>query len=49
MASEDITFCSKLDCKNTKCGRNRKNIKQYWLNHSYADFPDCKDFKEEKK
>ena len=44
--SEDITFCSKSDCKNTKCERNPKNIKQYWLDHSYAMFTDCEYFKE---
>ena len=22
----DITFCTKSDCKNLKCGRNQKNI-----------------------
>lgn len=41
MTSEDITFCSKSDCKNTKCERNPKNIQQYWLDHSFAYFDDC--------
>lgn len=44
--SEDITFCSKPDCKNTECERNQSNIKQYWLDHSYAVFTDCEYFKE---
>ena len=39
--SEDITFCSNSRCKNTKCERNQKNIKQHWLDHSYAMFTDC--------
>lgn len=42
--SEDITFCSKSDCKNTKCERNPKNIKQYWSDHSYAMFTDCENW-----
>lgn len=46
MTSEDITFCSKPDCRNTKCERNQKNIKQYWLDHSYAMFTECEYFKE---
>jgi len=47
MTSEDITFCSKSDCRNIKCERNPNNIKQYWLDHSYAMFTDCEYFKEE--
>ena len=38
--SEDITFCG-YDCPNKKCERNRKNIKQHWLDHSFAYFEDC--------
>ena len=38
--SEDITFCGS-DCPNMKCERNRKNIKMYWLDHSFAYFEDC--------
>lgn len=41
MPSEDITFCCKSNCSNTRCERNPKNIKQYWLDHSYAMFTDC--------
>ncbi len=37
--SQDITFCSKRDCKNKKCKRNRCHInwavKPY---HSFSDF-----------
>lgn len=44
MTSEDITFCSKSDCKNTKCERNPKNIQQHWLAHSYAMFTECEYF-----
>ena len=37
--SQDITFCTKRDCKNKKCERNRCHInwaiKPY---HSFADF-----------
>jgi hypothetical protein len=46
MMSEDITFCSKSDCKNTKCERNPKNIKQEGFYHSYAMFTECKYYKE---
>ena len=42
--NEDITFCSKTDCKNTKCERNQNNIQQHWLDHSYAMFTDCEYF-----
>ncbi len=42
MSSEDITFCA-YDCSNTECIRNKKNIKQHWLDHSYSYFPECKD------
>ena len=41
MTSEDITFCSKTDCRNTNCERNQKNIQQHWLDHSYAMFTEC--------
>lgn len=44
MTSEDITFCSKSDCKNTKCDRNPINIKQVQIDHSYAMFTDCEYF-----
>ncbi len=47
--SEDITFCSKSDCKNIKCERNPKNIRQYWLDHSYAMFTECEYFSEKKE
>lgn len=42
--SEDITFCSNSKCTDTKCERNQKNIKQYWLDHSFADFSECEKF-----
>lgn len=44
MTSEDITFCSKSDCKNTKCERNQKNIQHYEIDHSYAMFTECEYF-----
>jgi len=43
--SEDITFCG-FNCPNTKCDRNNKNIKQYWLDHSYAYFTECEEYKQ---
>ena len=46
MSSEDITFCSNSNCRNTKCERNPKNIQQYWLDHSYAMFTDCENWEE---
>ena len=49
MASEDITFCMNSKCTNRKCERNPKNIKLHWLDHSYAMFPDCKNFKDEEE
>lgn len=33
--SEDITFCLS-DCKLKKCVRNKKNIKQFGIPHSFA-------------
>lgn len=40
---QDITFCSKRNCKNTKCRRNSCHIdwsvKPY---HSFADFEDTR-------
>lgn len=47
--SEDITFCSKSDCRNTKCERNQKNIQQHWLDHSYAMFIECPDWDSSKE
>ena len=47
--SEDITFCSNFECANTKCERNQKNIKQYWLDHSFADFRECERFADMRK
>lgn len=38
--SEDITYCA-YNCKNTKCKRNSKNIKQFNIPHSFAYFHDC--------
>lgn len=46
--SEDITFCDNPDCNNMKCERNSKHIKQYWLDHSYAMFPDCSHYNKDK-
>lgn len=40
----DITFCSKIDCKNVKCERHQKAINYIYLeNHpiSIADFKKC--------
>jgi hypothetical protein len=41
----DITFCTKSDCKNLKCGRNQKNIpeieykaREIWI----GNFKECK-------
>ena len=42
--SEDMTFCSNFECTKTTCKRNQKNIKQYWLDHSFADFRECENF-----
>ena len=47
MTSEDITFCCKFGCKYIECERHSKNIKQEWMLHSYAMFPECPHFKEE--
>ena len=49
MPSEDITFCSKSDCRNIKCERNPVNIKQVHLDHSYAMFTDCEYFLDKPK
>lgn len=45
--SEDITFCGHRNCPNITCDRNSKNIKQTWLDHSYAYFNDCEYHKTE--
>ena len=36
--SDDITFCSKKDCKHTKCGRHQCNIQDIWRDRSVADY-----------
>jgi len=41
MSSEDITFCGYAKCPNKNCERNQSNIKQYWLDHSFALFTEC--------
>jgi len=43
--SEDITYCA-YKCKNTKCERNFKNIKQFNIPHSFTYFDDCKERKQ---
>lgn len=42
MASEDISFCPK-DCNRVKCHRNKKNIKDENIPHSFfiETPPDC--------
>ena len=35
--SEDITFCY-ADCNLLRCARNKKNIREYWMDHSFAYF-----------
>ena len=34
--SEDITFCD-ADCDFMACERNKKHIRMYWMDHSFAD------------
>lgn len=44
MSNFDITFCSKIDCKNIKCERHQKTINYTYLgNHpiSIAEFKKC--------
>ena len=41
MASEDITFCANMNCLDTECFRNPKNIKLL-IPHSFSLFPNCK-------
>lgn len=38
--SEDITYCSNMDCKKTKCKRHASHIKDKAIPHSFAMF-DC--------
>lgn len=39
--SEDITFCFNTRCKYTRCERNPRNIRLYWMPHSFARFEEC--------
>ena len=38
--SEDITFCVNMRCKK-RCERNPRNIRMYWMPHSFARFEEC--------
>lgn len=43
MASQDITFCANFECEIDYCIRNPKNIRQPWLDHSFAYLEDTED------
>lgn len=48
----DITFCSKLECKNLKCDRNQNNYDFRKAGNrpiSIAEFSNCENWKEDKK
>lgn len=40
MGSEDITFCANLNCPDTSCFRNGKNIKMP-IPHTFGLFTKC--------
>lgn len=45
----DITFCSKLDCKNLECKRNQRLIPQIkWVQRDIwvGNFEECEHWKE---
>ena len=45
----DITFCSKMDCKNLECKRNQQNIPkaEYMIRHIWqGNFEECEHWKE---
>jgi len=45
----DITFCSNKNCKNMKCDRNQKHLKEldYKVNHIWCgNFTDCEYWEE---
>lgn len=47
--SQDITFCSNVDCKHTECFRHQSHIVNPQYPHSIADFTEiCEEHKEEK-
>lgn len=48
---EDITWCTNTKCTLTKCMRNPKNIRNKFIDHSFADLENKKGYclKVEKK
>ena len=45
----DITFCSKIDCKNLKCERNQEKLNEldYKVNHIWVgEMKDCEYWEE---